>query len=287
MYYVKHLFIFNYNFIIHTLSIGFTFLFIILFFIVYKIKEYSFSFSLEILKNIYDNMYDIIIGSLGNNGSVFISFLFFFWMFLFYFNLMGLMPFAFTIGSHFSVTICFSLIAWIGSLILILESEGPQYFEHFFIEAINFYLAIFISLIELISYIFRAISLALRLFANLVAGHVLLHLCGGLVISSMSWENPFNLLFILQTIIMMSIFTFLFSFELIISFVQSYVFLLLTCIYLQDTVNPYNKNVYYYSRKYIVSQIYSIMKERTTSIDYTNYKYNLYFNRNIPMNKKC
>ena len=287
MYYVGTSTIFNYNFILHTLSWGFSLLFIVLFFIIYKIKETSFSFSIETLKSIYDNMYDVIIGSLSNNGIVFISFLFFFWMFLFYFNLMGLLPFAFTIGSHFAVTICFSLIAWTGSLILILESEGPEYFEHFFIEAVNFYLAVFISLIELISYIFRAVSLALRLFANLVAGHVLLHLCGGLVISSMEWDNPFNLLFVVQTLILLFIFTFLFSFELVISFVQSYVFLLLTCIYLQDTVNAYSKNIFYFGRKYITSRVYKITKEQyenksnSYEISYPVYKYNLFFQSDL------
>lgn len=264
----------NYNFVMHTLIGGFFMLYLLFFIIVYRVKKMNRSLSLKTFQTVYLNMYDIIWGSIGNNGIVCVSFLFFFWMFLFYFNLLGLFPFAFTIGSHFSITICFSLIAWIGSLILVLESEGPNFFEHFFIDSINFHLAIFISLIELISYIFRAVSLALRLFANLVAGHVLLHLTGALVISSSEWTSPINFLYVIQTFLLLCVFTFLLSFELIISFVQSYVFLLLTCIYMQDTFNNYLKNMYYFSRKKIVSEVYMLVKE-----DYSQKR--AFFNENV------
>lgn len=266
---------FNFNFILFTQISTFIILYIIFFIIIYNKKKIYKSFTFNLFYNIYNTMYDIILSSVGNNGIIFFPFLFFFWLFIFYFNLIGLFPFAFTIGSHFTVTICFSIIAWMGSLILLVESETVKYFDHFYIENINFYLATFISFIELISYTFRAISLALRLFANLVAGHVLLHLCGALVVSSLFWTNPFNILYIIQFKLLMVVISFLFSFELIVSFIQSYVFLLLTCIYLQDTLNLYNKNKFYYSHNKMRARAYILYtidyKKRCNSILFNDF----------------
>jgi F-type H+-transporting ATPase subunit a len=228
-------------------------------------KNIHHSVYLLVFLQVYIFIYEVILGSIGNNGIIFYPFLFFFWLFIFFFNLIGLFPFAFTIGSHFTITICFSLIAWMGAVILLVESEGMAYFGHFFLDTINFYLATFISFIEVLSFTFRAVSLALRLFANLVAGHVLLHLCGALIISLLYWHVPFNVLYLVEVSVLLSGFLFLFCFELIVSFVQSYIFLLLTCIYLQDTLNNYSKNLFYYSTKYLKSVAYKMY-----TIDYNN-----------------
>lgn len=248
--------VYRLNFILYTQIVCFLFLFIFFLIFVYRRKEVHNFFFTNVFKEVYIAIYDIILGSISNNGIIFFPFLFFFWFFIFFFNLIGLFPFSFTIGSHFSVTICFSLISWLASLILIIESKGLQYFDHFFPSSVNFYLGTFISVIEVLSFVFRAVSLALRLFANLVAGHVLLHLCAGLVVNSLLWYSSINIFYIIEAAILLFIFFFLFCFELVVAFIQSYVFLLLTCIYFQDTLNSYPKNSYYYSTQYLVSKNY-------------------------------
>ena len=253
--------VYRLNFILFTQVFCFLVLFIYFFSLVYRFKSFENFFFNNVFKEAYNFIYDVIYGSISNNGIIFFPFLFFFWFFIFFFNLIGLFPFAFTIGSHFSVTICFSLVAWLASLILLIESKGMEYFEHFFPSAVNFYLGTFISVIELLSFVFRAVSLALRLFANLVAGHVLLHLCGALVVNSLFWYSPFNLIYVIEAAILLAIFFGLFCFELVVSFIQSYVFLLLTCIYFQDTLNSYSKNTYYFSTQFLTSKNYLLFTE--------------------------
>lgn len=267
----------SFNLVIHTQFFNFVLLLIFFYILIFRKKQISNSLFINVFKNVYIFIYEVVYSSVGNNGIVFFPFLFFFWLFIFFFNLIGLFPFAFTIGSHFTITICFSLIFWIGALILLIESEGMVYFEHFFPETVNFYLATFISFIELLSFVFRAISLALRLFANLVAGHVLLHLFGALVISSLFWYSPFSIFYIFEAVILLGIFFGLFCFELVVSFVQSYIFLLLSCIYLQDTFNNYQKNYFYFSTAYLRSKNYKMFNEYYNSEKFASIFFDNYF----------
>lgn len=91
--------------------------------------------------------------------------------------------------------------------------------------------------IEILSYIFRMISLALRLFANIVAGHILIHTVSGFIfLLFYNKNNGFMLINILHSFILFCVLILLFIIELIVAFLQSYIFIVLTLIYLQDLI---------------------------------------------------
>lgn len=150
--------------------------------------------------------------------------------FILFANIIGLVPYSFTVTSHLYVTFTFSFSIFIGINFMIINKYKFKTFLLFFPPNTSVYLALILVPIELISYIAKPISLGVRLFINLMAGHTLLK-----VIVGFSWEllileslNSFYLIAPIFTLII------LFSLELGVSIIQTYVFIILTCIYLQD-----------------------------------------------------
>nr|UDP55417.1 ATP synthase F0 subunit 6 [Schizostauron trachyderma] len=150
--------------------------------------------------------------------------------FILFSNLIGLIPYTFTATSHLIVTFILSFSVFIGITIMTFEKYKMKAFSLFLPANSSFFLAIVLVPIEFISYIARPISLGMRLFINLMAGHSLLKVIVGFAWSMLLLENftSFGL------IIPMVILVILFGLELGVALIQTYVFVILTCIYIQD-----------------------------------------------------
>lgn len=162
-------------------------------------------------------------------------FIIYLFSFLLLSNLIGMIPFNFAITSHLSLTFLLSFTVWYTTVSLCFYYQSLEFLEHFLIKGIPNWLVPILLIIELLSYCIRAISLSLRLFANIFSGHILLH-----VVSSGLYEFIFSyttgLLFLKFLTSMFSIFIFsiLVIFEILVGLLQAYIFTLLSLIYLSD-----------------------------------------------------
>lgn len=145
-------------------------------------------------------------------------------------NLIGLLPFGYTMTSHILFTFFFGFSLLIGITILIWREKGKDMIQLFLPKGVPSFLVPFLFVIEVISYIFRTVSLSVRLFANMMAGHALLHILSnfGVVISSIS--SPLRFFYIFPLIVV-GLITFL---EVGIALLQAYVFTVLLAIYFND-----------------------------------------------------
>ena len=171
--------------------------------------------------------------NIGPNGLAYVPFIFSLFIFILVANLLGLLPFSFTITSHLAVTAAFALFIFALCLLIGFARHGLKFFTLFVPPQTPVVLLPLIVLIEFISYLARPLTLAVRLFANMTAGHILLQVFAGFIISLGVAGGFFTLLGILPLFMNVA----LFALELLVSVVQAYVFALLTCVYLNDSIN--------------------------------------------------
>ena len=150
--------------------------------------------------------------------------------FILFSNLIGLVPYSFTATSHLIVTFTLSFSIFIGINIITFNKYKMKTFSLFLPSSTNFFLALLLVPIEFISYIAKPISLGVRLFINLMAGHSLLKVIVGFSWSMLLLENFTSIGLVLPMIILVL----LFGLELGVALIQTYVFIILTCLYIQD-----------------------------------------------------
>jgi len=150
--------------------------------------------------------------------------------FILFSNLIGLIPYSFTATSHLIVTFTLSFSVFIGINIITFEKYKMKTFSLFLPANTTFFLALLLVPIEFISYIAKPISLGVRLFINLMAGHSLLKVIIGFSWSMLLLENFTSIGLLIPMIILVI----LFGLELGVALIQTYVFIILTCIYIQD-----------------------------------------------------
>lgn len=150
--------------------------------------------------------------------------------FILFSNLIGLIPYSFTATSHLIVTFSLSFSVFIGINIITFNKYKMKTFSLFLPANTTFFLALLLVPIEFISYIAKPISLGVRLFINLMAGHSLLKVIIGFSWSMLLLENFTSIGLVLP----MMILVILFGLELGVALIQTYVFIILTCIYIQD-----------------------------------------------------
>ncbi|MCX7381175.1 MAG: F0F1 ATP synthase subunit A [Alphaproteobacteria bacterium] len=182
---------------------------------------------------LYDFVHKMCIEQIGEEGKKFFPFVFTLFTFILLGNLLGLLPFSFAYTSHIAVT--FSLAAIVIVLVtgVALAIHGMHFFSYFFPAGAPIYLAWLIIPVEIISYLSRPVSLSIRLFANMVAGHVMFEvfasfivmMAGAGLVGYIGGVGPLALNVILM------------GFELLVACLQAYVFAVLTCIYLHDAVH--------------------------------------------------
>jgi F-type H+-transporting ATPase subunit a len=141
--------------------------------------------------------------------------------------MIGMLPYSFTVTSHIIVTFMLAATVFIGVTIIGFIKHGIKYLELFVPKGVPIILLPLIIVIEIISYLSRPVSLSVRLFANMMAGHTMLKVFGGFVIS----------LGLLGGWLPLGFSVALTGLEILVAFLQAYVFAILTCIYLNDALN--------------------------------------------------
>jgi len=148
-------------------------------------------------------------------------------------NLQGLVPYSYTVTSQLIVTILYSLIAFTGIQITAFKIHNLKYLGSFFPSGTSLGLGFLLVPIEIISFFFKPISLSVRLFANMMAGHTLLKVIAGFLWSLVNSTSIFSIFHALLLVILVI----LLSLETVVGIIQAVVFLVLLCIYLDDVFN--------------------------------------------------
>jgi ATP synthase subunit 6 len=179
-----------------------------------------------ILSLVVDNIKD-------KKGQLFFPLVFSIFLFILSLNLIGLVPYSFTLTSHLIVTLALSLAVFIGINIVCVRIHGMRFFSLFLPPGTSIVLALLLVPIELISYVFKPVSLSIRLFANMMAGHTLLKVIAGFAATLMANTGILFLVHYVPLLILIP----LFGLELGVALIQSFVFSILICIYLNDSIN--------------------------------------------------
>jgi len=168
---------------------------------------------------------DLLTPAIKNIYYIFILFLF-----LLIANIVGLLPFVYTITTHLSITLTCAVIGFLPSNIIGIYKYSFRFLEIFLPSGTSIFLIPLVTLIEIVTYFSRILSLAIRLFANMVAGHTLLKILAGFVITIILINNVFSNFAILLILFLFIIF----YLEILIVFLQAYIFIVLCLIYLND-----------------------------------------------------
>ncbi|MGE0736447.1 MAG: F0F1 ATP synthase subunit A [Alphaproteobacteria bacterium] len=187
------------------------------------------------LQSIAEMSYEFIAGlikdTIGDGGRKYFPLVFSLFMFILLGNVLGLVPYAFTWTSHIIVTFAFALIIFVGVTILGFAKHGLHFFSFFAPAGVPKVMWLLLIPIEVISYLSRPISLAVRLFANMLAGHTLLKVIAGFVFGLGAIS------FGVGGLLPLALLSALTGLELVIAFLQAYVFAILTCLYINDALH--------------------------------------------------
>jgi len=182
---------------------------------------------------VYEIVSQLVFDNLNEEGEKYFTFITVLFTFILFNNLIGLVPYSFTITSHLIVTFTLSFPIFIGVILVCLQKHRINTLSIFLPSNTSIGLGLLLVPIELISYIFKPISLGVRIFANLMAGHTLLKVIIGFSWSMLLLENFISILHIIPLFILII----LMGLELGVAIIQAYVFIVLTCIYLNDSIN--------------------------------------------------
>ena len=175
----------------------------------------------------YEFVANMVRENAGTAGMRYFPFIFTLFMFILFCNLLGLIPYNFTPTSHIIVTFVMAMVVFLGVTVIGFVRNGAGFLRLFVPSGVPIFLLPLIVIIEIISYLTRPISLAIRLFANMMAGHTMLKVFATFVVS----------LGILAGWAPLAIIVALTGLELLIAFLQAYVFAILSCIYLNDALS--------------------------------------------------
>jgi len=184
----------------------------------------------KIIESIFETVAQLISDIIYKNNEKYFPIISTLFNFILFSNLIGLVPYSFTATSHLIITFTLSFTVFIGVNIITFKKYKMETFSLFLPSNTTFFLALLLVPIEFISYIAKPISLGIRLFINLMAGHSLLKVIVGFSWSLLLLENFTSIGLILPMIVLIL----LFGLELGVALIQTYVFIILTCIYVQD-----------------------------------------------------
>jgi len=175
----------------------------------------------------YEFVADMVRSNVGSAGQKFFPFIFSLFMFVLVLNMMGMIPYAFTVTSHIIVTFALALFIFLGVTLVGFAKHGIGFLKFFVPSGVPVALLPLLVVIEVISYLTRPVSLSVRLFANMMAGHTMLKVFASFVVGLGIIGGWAPLAFMVA-------FT---GLEVMIAFLQAYVFAILTCIYLNDAIH--------------------------------------------------
>ena len=182
----------------------------------------------------YELMASTLRNSAGEEGMKFFPLVLSLFMFILMSNVVGIIPYTFTVTSHIIITAALALTVFFTVIIYGIWKNGLHFFNLFLPSGIPGWMAPMIIVIELLSFMSRPISHSVRLFANMLAGHITLKLVGGFVVmmGSVGLLGKFGAIAPLALTVALT------ALELLVAFLQAYVFTILTCIYLNDAIHP-------------------------------------------------
>nr|YP_009646641.1 ATP synthase F0 subunit 6 [Picocystis salinarum]QBX98515.1 ATP synthase F0 subunit 6 [Picocystis salinarum] len=182
---------------------------------------------------VYEFVRNLVEEQVGPAGRPYFPLLFTTFTFLLLCNLVGMVPYSFTVTSHFVVTFGLSLSLFLGITAVGFQHHGWHFFSFLLPKGAPLVLAPLLVVLELVSYCFRAVSLGVRLFANMMAGHTLVKILCGFAWSMLSLGG----LLALGAVAPLAIVLAITGLEVAVAVLQAYVFTILTCIYLNDAIH--------------------------------------------------
>jgi F-type H+-transporting ATPase subunit a len=182
----------------------------------------------------YEFVANAIRSSAGAEGMKFFPLIFSLFMFICVSNMIGIIPYTFTISSHIIVTAALALLVFFTVLVYGFYKNGLKFFKLFVPSGIPIAIVPLVVLIEVISFLSRPISHSVRLFANMLAGHITLKVFASFVtmlgaMGIAGWAGA---------VLPLGLTVALTALELLVAFLQAYVFAILTCIYINDAIHP-------------------------------------------------
>ena len=172
--------------------------------------------------------------SAGSEGMKFFPLVFTLFMFILAVNLLGMIPYTFTVTSHIIITISLAMLVFLTVIIYGLKRNGLHFFKLFVPSGIPIYILPLVTFIEILSFISRPISHSVRLFANVLAGHITLKVFAAFI----TMLGAAGVLGWIGAILPLGLTVALTALEFLVAFLQAYVFAILTCIYLNDAIHP-------------------------------------------------
>jgi len=165
--------------------------------------------------------------NVGSEGRKYFPFVFSLFMFILFANLIGLLPYSFTFTSHIVVTFAMAMFVFLGVTVIAIIRHKLHFFSFFLPTGVPMVMAPILVPIEVLSYLSRPISLSIRLFANMMAGHTMMKVFAGFIIplGFLGGWAPLGVDVALT------------AFEFLVAFLQAYVFTVLTCLYLNDAIH--------------------------------------------------
>jgi F-type H+-transporting ATPase subunit a len=183
----------------------------------------------------YEFVATTIRSTAGSEGMKFFPLVFSLFMFILVVNLVGLIPYTFTVTSHIIVTVSLAMVVFLTVVIYGFKKNGLKFFKLFVPSGIPIFVLPLVVFIEVFSFFLRPISHSVRLFANMLAGHIALKVFAsfipllGAALGIVGWVGG---------VLPLSMVVALTALELLVAFLQAYVFTILTCIYLNDAIHP-------------------------------------------------
>jgi F-type H+-transporting ATPase subunit a len=182
----------------------------------------------------YEFIAGMVRSSAGESAMRFFPFVFCIFFFVLLGNLIGFIPYSFTVTSQIIITAALALMVFFTVVIVGIKDHGAHFFKVFVPPDVPVYILPLVVAIEVFSFFVRPVSHSVRLFANMLAGHITLNVFGAFVVMLLGAGAVFKVFAVLPFLMTIG----LFALELLVAFLQAYVFAMLTCMYLNDAVHP-------------------------------------------------
>lgn len=174
----------------------------------------------------YEFIAGLVRDNIGQEGRAYFPFVFSLFMFILFCNTIGLVPYSFTVTSHIIVTFALAVLVFLGVTVVAIVKHKMKFFSYFLPKGTPLYMAPLLIPIEILSYLARPVTLSLRLFANMMAGHTMLKVFAGFVVA-LGYFGFAPMVVLIP----------LYLLELIVALLQAFVFTILTCLYLHDAIH--------------------------------------------------
>jgi F-type H+-transporting ATPase subunit a len=182
----------------------------------------------------YEFVAGMVRSAAGETGMRFFPLVFCIFFFIVICNVVGLIPYSFTVTSQIIITAAMALMVFFTVVVVGLKDHGLHFLKIFVPPDVPIYILPLVVAIEVFSFFVRPVSHSVRLFANMLAGHITLNVFGSFVVVLLGASVVFKAFAVLPFLMTIG----LFALELLVAFLQAYVFAMLTCMYLNDAVHP-------------------------------------------------